>query len=504
MDNEKRKNAKPKMAVWKKLLIVIGVLLLVLAVEAAGVLWTYEIELSLKGQDTVTLECGSIYEDPGVEVSYRGAPLFGDVAASDVQVQGTVETDKVGTYEIDYTVSRELNYFFGTRTYQASAKRTVHVVDTTAPVITLLTKEGYFTLPGSAYQEEGYTAQDICDGDVTGHVETWTEGDLVYYQVADAAGNTAQVTRQIVYSDPVAPELVLEGKLEHILLVGSEYVEPGYRASDNCDGDLTQKVTVTGAVDTGTMGTYQLEYTVTDAAGNVSKAVRIITVRDYPAPPDNLFPGQAEEPVAPGDKVVYLTFDDGPSKFTPMLLDVLKKYNVKATFFVVNRGYHDVLKRIADEGHTLAMHCSEHTYRKIYASEEAYFKDLKEIQDVIYEVTGQKSTIVRFPGGSDNTASSFNPGVMTRLTKMLDEMGYRYFDWNVNSADCEAAETKDSVANYVIYGIQRHNVSVVLQHDIKGFSVMAVERIIQWGLENGYTFLPLTNNSPVCESELNN
>jgi peptidoglycan/xylan/chitin deacetylase (PgdA/CDA1 family) len=236
----------------------------------------------------------------------------------------------------------------------------------------------------------------------------------------------------------------------------------------------------------------------------VTKVIRNVIVREYPELPDNMFPGDAKEPVVPGEKIVYLTFDDGPGEYTNYLLDVLKKYDVKATFFVVNRGRHDILKRIAEEGHTLAMHCSSHNYRDIYASEEAYFKDLKEIQDIIYEVTGQKSTIVRFPGGSDNTASYFNPGIMTRLTMMLDAMGYRYFDWNVSARDSLEGQTTERAAGEVIYGLKHNNVSVVLQHDLKLFSVRAVETIIKWGLENGYTFLPLSGDSPTCESRVNN
>ena len=250
--------------------------------------------------------------------------------------------------------------------------------------------------------------------------------DKIVYRVADMSGNTAEAVRQIVYSDPIAPQVLLEGKTEVIVLVGSAYEEPGYFAVDNLDGDITDRVVIQGTVDPQTMGTYHLQYTVTDSFGNAGTATRTVIVRDYPELPDNLFPGQAEEPVIPEGRVIYLTFDDGPCAYTNILLDILKKHNVKATFFVINRGYHDILRRIVAEGHTLGMHCGEHTYRKIYASEEAYFADLKEIQDTIYEQTGVISTIVRFPGGSSNAISKFNLGIMTRLTKMLKDMGYRY------------------------------------------------------------------------------
>ena len=146
------------------------------------------------------------------------------------------------------------------------------------------------------------------------------------------------------------------------------------------------------------------------------------------------------------------------------------------------------------------MHCGTHTYRKIYVSEEAYFNDLKRIQDVILEETGQLATIVRFPGGTGNTVScGINPGIMTRLSKMLHAMNYRYFDWNVSSGD--AGETNDPTEIYhnVIGGIYGKQVAIVLQHDINPNSVRAVEDILKWGIKNGYTFLGLDTSSPACE-----
>jgi peptidoglycan/xylan/chitin deacetylase (PgdA/CDA1 family) len=220
-----------------------------------------------------------------------------------------------------------------------------------------------------------------------------------------------------------------------------------------------------------------------------------------------MFPGQAKEPVMPEGKVIYLTFDDGPCAYTNQLLDILKKYKVKATFFVIRPKSSKnitILKRIAEEGHTIGMHCSEHTYKEIYASEEAYFEDLKLVQDAIYEHTGVISTIVRFPGGSSNTVSKFNPGIMTRLTKMLDAMGYRYFDWSVGSSDAGGVFTQEAVFQNVIGGVQTVEVPVVLQHDIKLFSVKAVEDIIKWGKKMGYTFLPLADDSPEVEFRVKN
>ena len=114
-------------------------------------------------------------------------------------------------------------------------------------------------------------------------------------------------------------------------------------------------------------------------------------------------------------RVVYLTFDDGPGPYTAQLLDVLARYGVKATFFVtaLNSDYEDMIGRAYNEGHSIAVHTYSHDYRKIYASEEAFFEDFNAMEDVIYRQTGQYTKLCRFPGGSSNTVSQFNPGVMS-------------------------------------------------------------------------------------------
>ena len=100
--------------------------------------------------------------------------------------------------------------------------------------------------------------------------------------------------------------------------------------------------------------------------------------------------------------------------------------------------------------------------------------------------------------------SGYCKGVMTALTRDLTAAGFQYTDWNVQSGDSDGLTTADQVYNSTINQIKNHNISIVLQHDIKGFSVDAVERIIQWGLENGYTFLPLQPDSPTVHQRLNN
>lgn len=223
-------------------------------------------------------------------------------------------------------------------------------------------------------------------------------------------------------------------------------------------------------------------------------------------PKNNEAQGSSEAPeeVTPSGNVIYLTFDDGPSKYTQELLDVLDRYNVKVTFFVTNSGYTDMIGEEYRRGHSVGIHSASHDYDEIYASQDAYFADFEKMSDIIYEQTGERTKLLRFPGGSSNRVSSFNPGIMTTLTEAVQERGYQYFDWNVLSGDAGETTDTDEVVRRVTEGCKDFTSSVVLQHDIKGFSVAAVERIIQWGLENGYTFERLTVDSPSAHHRINN
>ena len=275
--------------------------------------------------------------------------------------------------------------------------------------------------------------------------------------------------------------------------IGESYDEPGFSANDNVDGDITSKVQVSGTVDTSKMGRNTITYTVTDQYGNTTSVNRSVFVYKQQA---------IENTVNPGNKVVYLTFDDGPSIYTAKLLDILDKYNVKATFFVTNQApkYQYMIGEIHRRGHTVALHTYSHVYSQIYSSETAYYDDLEKIHNICVNQTGVSPSIVRFPGGTSNAVSkNYCLGIMTKLTESLSYHGYLYTDWNVDSQDAGGATTSQQVAKNVINGIKKHSVSNVLQHDIKSYSVDAVDEIIFWGLENGYTFLPMTPSSPMIK-----
>ena len=470
------------------LLILIGISLIL--ISAGVILFGYNqfyLVVDLDGPQEITLQYGEAYQEPGSSVSYAGTRFWREKTPLQipVEISGVVPIDQVGSYTLTY---RARKFWM-----EAVAERTVHVVDSEPPVITLV---GGDQAPGvsTPYQEQGYRAQDNADGDLTDQVVRKEYEGEIHYTVTDASGNSTTVIRKACTFDITPPEIHLEGGESVEIAYGIPWSEPGYSAEDFVSGDLTESVSVEGEVDCWFPGIYTLTYTVSDQAENMAICTRQVTVAAAPRP----------TVVMPQQKTIYLTFDDGPGPYTDYLLDVLAAYNVKATFFVCGHGYAQQMQRIVNEGHSIAVHSVTHNYREIYQSEESYFADILEMQRIIEENCGVKTSLMRFPGGSSNMVSSFNPGIMTTLTEAVQDAGFQYFDWNVDSDDAGRARTPEEVYRNVTVGCTGHRVCVVLQHDIHAYSVLAVEKIIQWGRANGYQFLPLDSTSYGAHHGVNN
>ncbi len=203
--------------------------------------------------------------------------------------------------------------------------------------------------------------------------------------------------------------------------------------------------------------------------------------------------------VAPSSKVCYLTFDDGPSDRTLEILKILDQYDAKATFFVVGSSKLEYLPKIAEKGHTIGLHSNTHKYEQIYKSSDAYFNDLNALSDKVFNATGVRSKVIRFPGGGSNGVSkSICKGIMTRLTNQVRIKGYAYFDWNVDSGDAKnKGVTAESIKNNVINQAKNKNSICVLMHDIssKTATVKALPEILKELKAMGYRFEALTENS---------
>lgn len=202
-----------------------------------------------------------------------------------------------------------------------------------------------------------------------------------------------------------------------------------------------------------------------------------------------------------GIKRVYLTFDDGPSKYTGEILDVLAEYNVKATFFVVGDTSEEakaLYKRIINEGHSIGIHSYSHRYYEIYASEEAFFEDFYLLSDYIYDVTGVRPDICRLPGGSSNTVSKIN---MAEIVNELESQGITCYDWNISGGDAEGHKlSSGQIASNVLNGVNNFQTSIVLLHDgkDKATTVEAVRLILE-DLTNQekLEIKPITEETPI-------
>lgn len=467
----------------KKNYILLAFVLLMLA-AACGFFAAnrFTLDIRLHGEEKITLEYGDFYEEQGADAVFSGEIILKDgmiPQRRNLEISGQVDPMNLGRYTVTYRA----DFLF----WRAQAERTVCIVDTRPPVITLQPDSEEALQPGTIYQESGYSAVDNYDGDITDRVVLIHDQGKITYVVTDLSGNPTEVVREVPHHDPIPPEITLEGGAEYIVPVGTRYQEPGYSATDNVDGDLTAFVTVAGETDWLVPGTYPITYTVTDAYQNTTTVTRNVIMQ----------PAERPETVYPEEKTIYLTFDDGPGPYTAKLLSILDKYDVKATFFVKDTGEYDLMRQIVERGHSIGIHTMSHDYETVYASADAFFAELYGMRDLIYEHTGVKTTLMRFPGGSSNEVSiRICPGIMTKLTEAVQDAGFQFFDWNVLSGDAGETTKTREVYNYVVSAAEQLDVALVLQHDIHGYSVAAVEDIIRWGLENGYQFLPLQENSP--------
>ena len=350
------------------------------------------------------------------------------------------------------------------------------------------------------YTEPGYSAKQNFK-DITKEIKidsNLKEKTLGEYQITYKINYlflTIKKTRKITIVDKDKPTITVPSNPIKVC-PNTTLDEIDYKAYDDCDGDITSKVTTEGTIGTS-LGTYHIIYKVTDSAGNIATTTRTVIRRNSTTPPNS---GVIE------NNTIYLTFDDGPSSLTTgYILDVLKEEGVKATFFVTCNGPDSLIKRIYDEGHTIALHTASHNYSYVYSSVDNYFADLSRVSERVKNITGIESKIIRFPGGSSNTISrTYHYGIMTELTNEVISRGYRYYDWNVDSNDAGSAHSSQEVYQNVVNNLSPYRANMVLMHDIKTTTKDAIRDIIRYGKNNGYTFKQIETNTYMVRHPVNN
>lgn len=199
-------------------------------------------------------------------------------------------------------------------------------------------------------------------------------------------------------------------------------------------------------------------------------------------------------------KTIYLTFDDGPSDNTLMILSILRKYNIKATFFMsgstTEKG-RAIMEQVAAEGHAIGVHSYSHDYEKIYESVDSYLDDFNTTYNIIKDATGVSPNIFRFAGGSYN---DYNHEIYDELVAEMTRRGFVYYDWNVSAQDAVVKPTWTNIYNNVLNGVKKNtsNRQIILMHDSadKYVTVTTVEDIIVELMKDGYSFDKLDNTVP--------
>ena len=199
-------------------------------------------------------------------------------------------------------------------------------------------------------------------------------------------------------------------------------------------------------------------------------------------------------------KVLYLTFDDGPSANTGRILDVLRAYDAKASFFFIGRKGFAYVNQILDAGHTLGMHGYSHDKNVCYADDQVFLQELTQFREELAQHTDYVPRVIRFPFGSRNKVNKEDPELMSRLCQRVQEAGYRYFDFDVVARDTFDNKTPEAVFQAVVDGILKadKDQTMIILHEPLNHSADAVEKILIWGKENGYAFLPITDDTPQC------
>jgi len=318
--------------------------------------------------------------------------------------------------------------------------------------------------------------------------------------VEDAYENKTEKYAYVLVEDKDSEPPTITGIDKLTMLIGDKLdLKKGVVIKDNYDANPSLIID-DSLLNVRKIGEYEIKYCVEDKSGNQATYTRIIEVLSQY---DN------REAKADGDKVCYLTFDDGPSQHTKKLLDILDQYHIKATFFVTatSQDHLSYIKEAYQKGHTIGLHTYSHDYQKIYSSLSAYIKDLNQIKEVVYQQTGHYPKYIRFPGGSSNMVSKkYNIGIMKRLSHKVIDLGYQYYDWTSINGDGEGIKTMSGLKKKAIEEIQGKEDIMFLMHDSASCenTIKALPSIIDYLIDKGYRFEAIDDTTPTFHHPIHN
>ena len=440
------------------------------------------VEVKLKGEEEINLTYQKDYEEMGVTVLKFNKEL--DSTKYQLTSDNNIDNNTLGKYYVRYKV----HYFL--RDYELA--RTVNVVDDVAPVIEVShesVEKDYCSK--KMLTNLKYTAIDNYDGDVTEKIEKVEEEDRLILMVSDNNLNQTYKEIPIKYNSKPKDKFTLVGSSTVYVSKGGKYQEQGTSYKDGCGNKVSVNVKTTGSVDTSKVGEYKITY----QANNQTLTRKVVVY----------VPSATNDGGSNTNKVIYLTFDDGPCSYTKKVLNTLAKYNVKATFFVTHQfsSYVSLIKDEYEQGHAIGVHSYTHNWN-IYKSVDAYVNDFNKMNNDILKYTGTKSNIFRFPGGSSNTVSkSYAKGVVKAIASKMTSDGYAYFDWDITSGDTSGA-SRSKIYSNVVNGVKNCSKCIVLMHDIKPNTVNELDNILNTLTSKGYKFGTLSVGSPTVHHKIAN
>lgn len=303
------------------------------------------------------------------------------------------------------------------------------------------------------------------------------------------------------FYDVYARSGLSDEELIEYVLHGKDESQPAANMSGGTSSDSSASSGSSGNSALQTVDTTEAESSAESEADAVETNQPTQQASQPESPYADIYPDMMVNAPAESDYVrelgtVYLTFDDGPSDNTYSILSYLEQYNVKATFFVVpnrSEGCYAKLKAIAAAGHSIGVHSASHVYKDIYSSVEAYLDDFHEAWDIIYDATGIKTEIFRFPGGSVN---DFNTETRDKIIQEMTRRGFRYYDWNVESGDVDGATWTD-MYNSIPSDIANCYRSIVLMHDSNSTpnTVLVLGDVLHVLVSDGYKFDKINNDT---------
>lgn len=413
--------------------------------------------------------------------------------------KGKIEEVSADISQIDFKTLGEYEAIYTYHNHQYCLD--VEIVDKTAP--TFKVKEG--TTDATVDVDPSTLVYDIKDATKTTvtlkeEYDFDDEGTIeVVVVVTDEGGNSTEKKTKVKILPKDTEKPKISGEASITLQKGAKF-DPLESISVKDNQDPAPKLSILKSdVDINEIGEYEVQYECIDRSGNIATFTKKVTIVER---------NKIGRDSSNGENIVYLTFDDGPSYNTSKILDILDEHNVKATFFVTGNGqaYNQNIKRAYDAGHTIGLHTYSHNYGKVYASKENYFKDLKQVSDMVEDITGKKSHYIRFPGGSSNTVSAdYTKNIMTELSKDVLDRGYQYYDWNISSEDATGNNISTSRIIEAATRADEGNV-IILFHDAsnKDTTVEALPKIIEHYKRLGFRFSAITDESYTCHHGINN